>query len=207
MSNPSVGGDNGHAVGPASWLKRAKPWIDAAQAIVTTLGIVIGGFWTYRLFIEGRQNHAQVVMEQKISHVTLAPYAKFVQVKLSIANTGHKLIRISKALLLIQQITPINGCPEEQPCVLDDLREALGKPDRESNRFPWPLVASRTATWNDPLLIEPGETEIEDFEFVTPGDLTASRVYAWVRNDELSDGPNEIGWHTATVYEFKSPEK
>jgi hypothetical protein len=191
---------------PPSMLARAKSWFDLFQVITTILGITLGGAWTYVLFVKDRQGHAQAVIEEKISHLQLTPETNYVQVVLSIKNSGHTLIHVSKATLMLQRLLPINGCSPEH-CIVDDLNEALGASERTSNRFTWPLVASRTATWSDPLMIEPGESEVEDFEFVIPGDISAARVYSWIRNDELSETSGEIGWHSAEIYSFHNPEK
>jgi hypothetical protein len=87
------------------------------------------------------------------------------------------------------------------------MNDALETTERVTDRFTLPLVASRIATWSDSLLIEPGESEVEDFEFVVPSEVSAARVYAWIKNDELSTGTTDIGWHSATTYSFKSPKK
>jgi hypothetical protein len=191
---------------PPTKLAKAKAWLDAIQASVTILGIIVGGIWTYMLFIKDRQDHAHATVEEKISHIPLTPDTNYVQVVLTITNAGHTLIRLSKGEILLQRITPIHGCSEKR-CVIDDINDALQTRERTSDQFPWPVVASRMATWAGSRLIEPGESEIVDFEFVIPSEVSAARVYAWIKNDEMSTKAGDMGWHAAAAHSFNVESK
>lgn len=186
-----------------------KDSIKSAQAIVTTLGIIVGGIWTYTLFIKDRQNLPQANIEEKITSVGLPEGVRYVQVAVTIANTGHTLLKASKALLLVEQVLPIMGC-DGDPCAAREINAALAASARTADRFDWSVVSSRAATvsWS----IEPGESETEDFEFAVPSTVDTARFYVWIRNDKLSRVGKDIGWHRAVIYSFEekthaTPEK
>lgn len=206
MLNASKGGPHANAASEAPsshrrprW-RNLKSWIESAQAIVTILGIIVGGAWTYILFIKDRQDLPQATIEEKITSVGLPLGIHYVQVAVNIANTGHTLLKASEAILRVEQILPIGGC-DGDPCAAREINAALAASTQTADRFDWPLIASRTAveSWS----IEPGESETEDFEFAVPSTIDTARFYVWIRNDKLSTPSNDIGWHRAVIYNFQ----
>jgi hypothetical protein len=76
---------------------------------------------------------------------------------------------------------------------------------RQSDRFTWPLIAERILNFRpSDFEIESGEKQAIDFEFVTPSDVRAVRVYAYLRNEQKSKEGRGIGWAASSYYDFYS---
>lgn len=190
-----------------SLIDRIKPWMESSQALVTILGLIIGGVWTYRLFIMQREVHAHATISAKVSQVALTDQVDLLQVVIRIENTGHELISLHHATVRLQQILPIEGCGDRDHCVTDELNTALAAAQRESDRFAWPIAQQRNADWTPAHDIEPGESDLSDFEFVLPRSVQVIRVYGFVPNEaESRSGDDEPGWHVATIYDLRKNE-
>jgi hypothetical protein len=186
-------------------LGHLKPWLETIQAIVTVGAIVIGGLWTYRLFVVDRQDHAHAKLSERVTHVALAPNLNLIQVVLSIENTGHTLLSISKARVFIQQVSPLNGCATSSRCTIDQLNAAVRDTERTDDRFDWTLVARRDTAMQRARPIEPGESEDIDVEFAIPSSVQTARIYGFVRNNEIST-TDDFGWHVVQLYSFENKE-
>lgn len=178
-----------------------KRWADLTQAVVATVAIVIGGWWTYRIFVQEREGQAHAIVTEKLSQSSLTSQVNLLQVVVRIENTGHVLIPVKYVEISVQQLTPIEGCEGATHCVIDELNDALSSIDRTADRFNWPDIAQRVSTYSDPRPVEPGESEYMDFELAVPASIQTVRVYAFVRNDESSQG---YGWHDAQLYAIRA---
>lgn len=116
-------------------LASAKRWLDVIQATLTCAGIIVGGLWTYILFVKDREDNWQATLEQSVTSATLAPDGHIVQVTLSIRNTGHTLMHVTKAQVAIQRVLPLVGCSGK--CVVKELNSALARSERTADRFGW----------------------------------------------------------------------
>jgi hypothetical protein len=159
---------------------------------------VIAGIWTYRLFIEERENHPHANVTEKISHLALTNDVNLIQVVVTVENSGHKLIGVPQAIVRIQQVLPIDGCAP--PCIISELNDAVTNWETTNDRFTWPLLSSREALWDKATTrsIEPGEKDSIDFEFAVSSSIRAIRVYAFIPND---DSHNQ-GWSVSEFYSF-----
>jgi len=194
-----------HSIG---WIDRVKPWLESLQALTTVVGIIVGGIWTYRVFIVNREGHAHANVAASVSHVALTDKVNLVQVILKVDNTGHELMRLKHATVWLQQVLPVQGCVDQEPCVTDALNAALGQSGRSDDGFPWPIVQQRDAVWTPPRDIEPGESDLSDFEFVVPQSVQVARVYAFIPNEgESRQKTKESGWHVAKLYELRQEKR
>jgi hypothetical protein len=181
-----------------------KDTVETVQAIITTAAIIIGGIWTYNLFVKERQQFPHANIEQKISHVALSKQTNLLRVGIEIANTGSSRLLLGKSIIRVQQILPIPPCPKQGPCASQQVNAAIKESERQADRFSWPLIAEREKGFEQPLDIEPGEKAPIEFEFVVPSDVKVIRVYSYFRNDQKSNGDNEIGWSMSSHYDFRT---
>jgi hypothetical protein len=180
-----------------------KDKVETVQAIVTTAAIIIGGIWTYNLFIKERKQFPHANLEQKISHVALSQRTNLLRVGIEIANTGTSRLLLGKSIIRVQQILPIPPCPKQGPCAAEQVNAALKEAELKTDRFSWPLIAERDKRFEQPLDIEPGEKDFIEFEFSVPSDVKVIRVYSYFRNDQKSKGDNEVGWSMSSHYDFR----
>lgn len=178
-----------------------KDRIDILQSITTIIAVIIGGFWTYDVFIKERRNVPHANIEHRISHLTLAKNAHLLRVGIELSNAGGSMMGISQSIVRVQQILPQVSCAGD-PCAVNQLKIAATEIDRKEDRFAWPLIAERNVTTR--IEIEPGEKQSLDYEFVVPATTKAVRVYTYFKNDQKSKKSHEMGWYTSSFYEFST---
>ena len=191
----------------------SKDLVGIGKDVVATLAILVGGIWTYNIFVKERQNFPHANLEHQISHIRLTKELNVLRIGVEIANTGSSRIVVGKANVWIQKIKPLSPCENGAACLAKELSEAPADPDKKADRPEWPLLAARQicTTRKDgaqddcPLMtgrepgrgafvdIEPGEKDVVDFEFVVPADVQIARVYTYFRNDKKAGCTNDGG--------------
>jgi hypothetical protein len=176
-------------------------WLPIVQASVTIVTVLVGGWWTYKLFIEEREQYPHANIEQKLSHVALSEQANLLRVGIELTNVGKTLMRIQESTIRVQQIVPSTPCPNQPVvCAADEVAAALSEVQRQTNQISWPLIAERSFRF--PFEIEPGEKQTLDFEFVTPSDAKIVRVYSFFSKDQTSMDGTDVGWTMSGYYDF-----
>ena len=178
-----------------------KDWVDITQSIVTIGAVFVGGLWTYDVFIKERHDYPHANVEQKITHLSLADKGLLLRVGLDLTNTGSSLLEIDRSTIRIQQILPVASCSND-PCAMNQLKDAAAAVERKDDRFDWPLIADRDVKTT--IEIEPGEKQSLDYEFVIPSTVKAVRIYTYLRNDRKSNQDKEIGWYASSHYDFST---
>jgi hypothetical protein len=180
-----------------------KERIEIVQGVITILAIVVGGLWTYQVFIKERREYPHANIEQKISHVELSKSATLLRVGLELTNTGTSLMSIGLLIVRVQQVLPILPCPSDGVCAGKEISIALENVDRQEDRFSWALLGERKVTTD--VDIEPGERQTLDFEFAIPPDVKLARVYVYIRNEQKFKEGNDVGWTSARYYNVRAP--
>jgi hypothetical protein len=179
---------------------RAKELIDTVQGLLTIGAIIVGGVWTYFLFVKERREFPHANIEQRIAHVPLSESTTILRVSADVTNTGAARLHSGKSIVRVQQVLPLPSCPAAGPCAVKEIEAALRVPERDADVFTWPLLAERVHDSSDTLDVEPGESETVEYEFALRRNITAVRVYSYFRNDERSAGSSEVGWSASTLY-------
>ncbi|MGB5159278.1 hypothetical protein [Desulfobacterium sp. N47] len=78
------------------------------QAIITSIAIVIGGIWTYLLFVRQRLNFPKVNIDLIIEDKLISDSHRLAHVKVSINNVGSVVLRSNFAELRIRQALPVS---------------------------------------------------------------------------------------------------
>src|SRR5260370_42037668 len=97
---------------PTKSPSRVKEKLEIAQAIVTIAAVIVGGVWTYNLFIKERHEYPHANIVQKLSHVALSEQASLLRVGIELTNTANSLMKIVKSIILVIQILPSLPCTE-----------------------------------------------------------------------------------------------
>jgi hypothetical protein len=186
---------------PSEFRTTLKDWVDVAQSVVTIVAVIVGGIWTYDVFIKERRDYPHANIEHQITHLALSDKQNLLRVGLDLTNAGSSLMKIDHSLIRIQQILPAASCSND-PCATSQLKEALAGIERKEDRFAWPLIAERTVT--DPIEIEPGEKQSLDYEFVIESTVKAVRIYTYFKNEQRSKEDKEQGWDMSGFYNFST---
>ncbi|TFW62686.1 hypothetical protein CT676_00740 [Bradyrhizobium sp. MOS001] len=83
-----------------------KEKVDIIQGLVTIAAIIIGGIWTYNVFIKERREYPHANIEQKITHLALSDQQNLLRVGLELTNTGSSLMLVDMSIVRVQQILP-----------------------------------------------------------------------------------------------------
>lgn len=170
--------------------------LDTAQTIVTIAAMVVGGVWTYMLFVVRRQRHPRAELSHSVQTAEIAPGRRLVHVTVAVTNVGDVLVRLVSGCTRLQQVAPLSD---------DDLRSSI-----EAGRDPvpagaseveWPFLAERAYDWGGgPVEIEPGESETIHCDFVVTSDLRVAEVYTHLDNE--SKKRRKLGWCQTSLVEL-----
>jgi hypothetical protein len=177
------------------WLAQAKDVADVAQSVFTVLGIVVGGVWTYLLFVKRRQRYPRAKVGHKITHKRLPGDRHLLHVVTEVSNTGEVLLTLGSGLTRVQQVLPP---PSDLVKVVRNGKDPVGPADTE---YPWPCVGERLRDWtNDPREVEPGETDEIHWDFIVEPDAQTLEIYSYFKN--VTKEGREIGWNLTTMYDL-----
>jgi hypothetical protein len=188
-------------------IKHLKEKLEIVQYIVTIFAILIGGTWTYILFIRERQIYPHAEIEQVVSHIALSKATNLLRVVVNVKNIGGSRLIVKKSITRIQQILPEAPCIESSPCASKQIFRALEEYERKEDIFSWALIAEREKYFDDPLDLEPSEKDMKDFEFAIPSDIKAVRIYTFIRNEKRSKGDTDFGWDVSSYYDLDMSRK
>jgi len=177
-----------------------KDFAEIAQALVTCAAIVVGGAWTWKLYVRQRLSHARAGLDLGIYHVILPDGKWLIHASLRIANTGNVMLRLKKAELRLRQVVPI---PEELEDVVRGECDPVPKGDTE---IKWPAIVNREWTWEEGQFeIEPGENDSIHADLVLDSKVQVIQFYSFVGNPTKKRP--DLGWTDTQMHELGSNEK
>ena len=171
---------------------------DIAQTIsatATTVGIVVGGIWSYLLFVRERLRYPKATLQLQIDHAPVTAAQRLVHVGISIANIGSPAIKLEYAEVRLRQVVPLP----------DDLAKTVVPgvdpvPAGEAE-ISWPMIVGRVWKWRSgEFEIEPKEHDTFHADFIIERGIQTIEIYAFVRN-EIKKGP-KLGWAHTMIFSF-----
>jgi len=180
-----------------------KDTVQTIQAVATILALIIGGIWSYNIFVKERKSYPHANIEQKVSHIKLSDTINLLRIGISLTNTGTGRLILQNGMIRLQQILPVAPCTEEVRCAVTEVNKALKEENRTEDNFNWTLISERIVNFENPLGIEPTEKDDLDFEFAITSDIKVIRIYCYFRNEHTSNQKYEIGWSTSMYYKFE----
>jgi uncharacterized membrane protein YciS (DUF1049 family) len=172
---------------------------DIIQAIIICAGIIIGGLWTYFLFIRQRLGLPKLEIELSVNEVLLSEETKLIHVELKLLNVGSVVLTSNLAEVRLRQIVPI-------PSNVEDLiKGELDPVPQDKTEIEWPMLAERNWNWDQGKFeIEPGEGDSLHADFITPIEIKTAEFYFFIANSK-KEGQG-IGWTLTSIYHFKPRE-
>lgn len=179
--------------------------LDNIKTLCEILAIIFGGIWTYTIFIKNRVDYPSAKIFQEITHWEIDKDHVCLSVIDSVTNTGKVVIRLNYCKVLVQQILPISNELKSSINRIDkdDIQNGIGESvfyDTES-LIAWPKIGCRKIEWEkEKTVIEPGESEEFQYEFILYEPIQKVRVISYYRNSKLP----EIGWRKTNLYDIGS---
>jgi len=168
------------------------------QSIVTTIAIIVGGIWTWILFVKKRHGYPRARLEHRILKKPLPDGKTLLNVQLIISNIGDVLLSIVSTSTRVQQMLPI--IMDIKKCI-DEGKDPVSEGNTECE---WPLLSERLGKISKgEFIVEPGETETICYDFIIDADVQTIAVYSHLENLKENHKNHEIGWNLTTVYDIK----
>jgi hypothetical protein len=177
----------------AAGSKRLVEVLQAIQSLVTTIAIVVGGIWTYNLFILQRQGYPRLKIEHSVREIPLSENRLLLVVDIGHSNLGTVRVSLPAGQVKLYELRPLT-------LEISEELNAANPSARDQQSDVWELLESREGQWEaSPLLIEPGESNQLHYEFVLSSDVRAVQIYSYFKNPTVTS--QNIGWNYTTIYQ------
>ncbi len=135
-----------------------KDLLELFQTLITTLAVIVGGFWAGAIFMVERRSFvaAELEMDLFVKHLEgeNSESMIFIHVTVYVRNVGSKLIRLTEAKARIQWLFPFY-------LESNYLYEAI---DEHFPEVQWPIIDSHVNDFKEKQkIIEPKEREESNF--------------------------------------------
>ena len=180
-----------------SSVDEAKDIAAIVQSSVTALAIVVGGiFALYKLQVL-RTFEPHLTISHEVSHRPIGDSYVHIDVATILHNGSKVQIELRKAFFLLQQIAPIDD---------EDIESMYAGVfvDRDHGNLRWPTLDGVDRAWNKgELIVEPGESHPETYEFIVSMDVESVIIYTYFYNPAVSRSPSAPeGWAATTVHDI-----
>lgn len=177
-----------------------KDFFDILSKVITSLGIIIGGIWTYRLFIKQRLGLPKVEINLGIDEVKLHNELKLIHAHLKLVNTGTVMLTSDRAELRLKQVYPI---PDG---LKPSFKKGFDPVLRGNTEIEWPMLAGRQWEWEKgEFEIEPGESDSLNADFVINADVEVAEFYFFIAN--ANKKKQGIGWSLTRINHFQNKDE
>ena len=182
--------------GQISLINYIKEIAEILVAVATVIAFIVGGMWSYKLFVKKRLKYPRANITHKILHKPIPSGKVLLHVTTVISNTGDVLLSLISGTTRIQQMLPLS---QE---VLNGISEGKDPVCEQETEIEWPLLMDRDSDWKErEFEIEPGEEDQIVYDFIIDANVQTVVVYSYLKN--VSKGSRDIGWSLTTVYDLK----
>jgi len=186
-----------------------QTWKDVTaivQSIATVLALVIGGVWTYMIFIQHRQNKPALEVSQVVQQFCLPDHLILLSVKEVLKNSSPVKVELESGETRVVPI-PIS--------TLENGDAENSRTDKAAEWPKWQVPASMVSIhqWNDTRrFIEPSESEIFENHFLISQSVGLVSIMTFVANKAEVANPEEknpekrrlMSWKAITDYDLRS---
>ena len=177
---------------------RAKDVAGTIQSFVTVVAIVIGAYFAYSRLQIFRTFEPHVTISHKVSHRRLSDSYVHIDATAILHNNSKVQIGLQRGFSRLQGVSPVS----------DEEAESLYArtfDDREDDNLQWPVLQDLQRVWGkSELVVEPGESHEETFEFVIrESDYKSVLIYTYFYNPRYRKNADSAeGWAATTVYDI-----
>jgi hypothetical protein len=173
-----------------------KDWVDILQAAFTIAAMIVGGIWTYRMFIKKREHYPGINLSFTIDCMEVDETHNLVHVAILHENIKETLLKAKTAELRLRCVLPLPASIEKE------LRTGADPVSNEYASIEWPMILERNWTFTEelPFEIEPGESDSMHADFFVDKQVKIIQFYYYIANIEKK-GKN-LGWALTQYYQI-----
>ena len=170
-----------------------------AENIVTVLAVIVGGVWSYLLFVRRRQRYPRANVTHTIES-WFEGTSLFVRARVHVENIGDVRICLKEGVVYLSRVTP---WPRRLQPELAEGRTEISFSERTLN---WALLAK--SSWKDgDDEVEPHETETLVLDFVVNEPVERVELRSHLKNLTKRRRwlflTKDIRWNTHSFHEIK----
>ena len=172
-------------------LSRGKDWVN----IIYSFLMILAAIAALILFWLQREGYRHANVDHEVTHRALDDRWVWIQAGIRIENTGRRLLHFDRATVRMQRVLPL------EPEFRELLAEGQSIIPGGKRRVPWRRIGD---AYNVPtsVRLEPGETDVTEYEFVIPCHIKTVRIYSYL---EKSASPS-YGWSHSSIYDIPGKE-
>jgi hypothetical protein len=182
----------------AGALETVKMATDVATSVVTIVAILVGAVWGYWTFLRERTRWPKATLELIVSHRELTPERSLLHAKVKVHNAGRGLMKLTELRVDVHRVLPLDEATAKE-------LEGDSLVQKDQGKAKWPRLKQWRRKWGDERepepVLEPGENDEFDFDFVVPSTLQTVYVYVYVKNVARKRG-GELGWTVTDLYDL-----
>lgn len=183
----------------ATTLSAVEPLFTILKNFAAAIAIVVGGAWTYMLFVKKRQKYPRANVIHNITHKPLSDKKVLLHIKVLVTNIGDVLLSLILLETRISLILPLPTSLEE------DIDKGTVPIVDERAEIDWPEIDAKGLKWDKNMCeIEPGEKDEYVFDFIIDSSIKTISIYSYVENVKKKE--RDIGWPVTTIYELHNTE-
>ena len=170
---------------------------DVLQGYVTVVAIMAGGaFAIYRLRIF-RTLEPHIAVSHTMSYRVVGDSYVHIFVTAVLHNGSRVEVGIQEATFALQMISPMTDFAVE-------VFSAEASEGENPSYIQWPTLREATRTWEESdLIIEPGGSHSEPFEFIISKNVKSVLIYTYFYNSAHTQQPSSSrGWGATTVHDI-----
>lgn len=183
------------------------PNITELKEAVQAVAVIIGGIWTYYLFIRNRKDFPYATISHDVSHWKIREDKKFLSLGIKVTNSSNVVLHLVDAKIFVQQILPFSEHFSEliDQSTSTDLREGnVTKLFQRAGPIEWPEIGYREVLWKvGEIEIEPGENEYFHFDFILEKDVQVLKIISYFGNQSRKIAG---GWVFTSFYNLEEKD-
>lgn len=174
-----------------------KDFVQTIQSVLTTLGLIIAGFWAWRKFRKRREIFPKLRLKHEVTSFPIdnTDY-RAVHVILTLENLGNVLIKSEGGETKIDVLDPSPPLLKKIKEVVDSNESPPGCINTGKAEFPWEYAQKHSL---QEVELEPGEDDKVMFDFFIHNSYQKVMVYSFVQNPKKA---KDIGWRAFTIVNF-----
>jgi hypothetical protein len=181
-------------------ISQFKEVVDIIQSAVTVIAMIVGGIWSYWLFVKNRQRYPRAGIAHHITHRRIGNDKLLLHVSVAISNVGDVLLSLVSLETRIQQVLPLSDK------VLEVINKGQNPVSEGETEVAWPLIDSQKLELErGDCEVEPGESQEIHHDFILDAETEAIEVYTYLINEQKRT--REIAWDLTTLYELDETEE